>query len=919
MDSLPITIPPAPTPPGRTPLPILAALVPVIGGIVLWLVTGSILSLCFAALGPLMLVAGAIDGTRSRWSARRRAEAEEDAGWLRAEDELRERHEAERMLRRHRDPDVVTALSDPPLRDGRQLDAETSIVVGSGTRPSTLRAGGGEGERAREFRVRCARIQDVPVAVQLGYGVALRGGSTLTAAAARALVLQLCLRFGASQLVLVGSAVERLGLAALPHARAVGRAGFRLAVVEHGETLDTSAEAALWVLPSAETVPQGIACVIDIEEVQQATVRTPDGVVQIRPEFVSRAQVRSAARELDDEETTAASVIPDRVLLSDLAQNARASSLAATLGRSERDAVVLDLVEDGPHAIVTGTTGSGKSELLVSWVAALASAYGPDRVVFVLADFKGGTAFEALRALPHVVAVVTDLDPAGARRGVSSLSAELRRRETVLAEHGARDIAEVDMPRLVIVVDEFAALLQEHSDLASVFTDIAARGRALGMHLVLGTQRAVGVVRDALAANCPLRVCLRVGDPADSRAVIGSDDAAQITGGPEARGLALARRPRDDNARALRVALTQADDLERIGERWSASPPPRSPWLPPLPTVLALADLRREAPGGTIVLGRADLPERQEQPLELLRVGSDRGIAVIGQSGSGRSSALRAIAVQCPGVVEVPIDPESAWDVVSALATAPPSGRPELILCDDLDAQLEALPAEHAAHLAQLWERIIRGRPEATIVLAATRSSGASGRILDLLPRRAVLRTGGRTEHLAAGGDPEGYVRDRPAGRARIGDHDVQLAWTPEQRLRSSRARGDRTSTSSWRPSAAVTAVVSAGANQAIADLASMFPDCAVVAPADVGSVDRKPRTILVADAETWQREWSLWQRARADGEILVRSENPTDLRQLAAVRELPPYARPHAGRAWAVRGSESPRRVVVDAWRPRR
>src|SRR5690606_29972212 len=122
-----------------------------------------------------------------------------------------------------------------------------------------------------------------------------------------------------------------------------------------------------------------------------------------------------------------------------------------------------------------------------------------EQVVFVLADFKGGTAFEPLRELAQVAAVITDLDDEGARRGVSSLTAELRRREAVLAAAGARDIGDsaVRMPRLIIVVDEFAALLQEHPDLGAVFTDLAARGRALGMHLILGTQRASGVIREA--------------------------------------------------------------------------------------------------------------------------------------------------------------------------------------------------------------------------------------------------------------------------------------------------------------------------------------------------------------------------------------------------------------------------------------
>src|SRR5690606_6077553 len=241
--------------------------------------------------------------------------------------------------------------------------------------------------------------------------------------------------------------------------------------------------------------------------------------------------------------------------------------LRAVIGRTESADVVLDLVEDGPHAIVTGMTGSGKSELLVTWVTAIARSCAPEQVTFVLADFKGGTAFDPLRDLPHVAAVMTDLDEEGARRGVQSLTAELRRRESVLQEMGARSIAESAgrLARLVIVVDEFAALLQEHPDLGAVFTDVAARGRALGMHLILGTQRAAGVIRDALAANCPLRMSLRVSDPADSRLVIGSEAAAELEGGPRSRGIVFVRRPQDAEAAPLRVALTGPEDLRAIG------------------------------------------------------------------------------------------------------------------------------------------------------------------------------------------------------------------------------------------------------------------------------------------------------------------------------------------------------------------
>jgi len=913
MDSLPITLPASPTPPPPQPIPFLAALIPVAAGVVLWLVTGSVYSLCFAALGPLMIGASLIDGRRSRRKAIALAEAESEAAWERAETELAARQAEERSGRWHREPDVATALLTPPLRSSATVDAGTMIVVGAGARPSPLRATGDDGERAREFRRRCAVIDRVPVSVPLGGGVAVRGDRVAGAAVVRALVVQLCLRFGTAQLAVVGDGAASAGLATLPQATAARRGAFRLGVSapEHGRP---DADAAVWLLAPDAPVPEGVGAVIDLAVSGRASVRTSEGVVEVDPEYLSAEQAAAIGVSLpvddapDDE-------VPQSARFADLVQGRGSHGLPATVGRDGRGDVVVDIVEHGPHAIITGTTGAGKSELLATWVTAIAAHHGPDDVVFVLADFKGGTAFDALRPLRQVAAVITDLDGAGAVRGVTSLTAELRRREEVLARAGVRDIREAEMPRLVIVIDEFAALLQEHPELAAVFTDIAARGRALGMHLILGTQRATGVVRDALAANCPLRVSLRVGDAADSRAVIGTDDAARITGGPESRGLAFVRRPSDDSPAALRIALTSREDIAHAAGVWRTSPTPVSPWLPELPAMLPLADLDADAEAGAIVLGRADDPANQRQPLELLRPGEERGIAVVGQSGSGRTTALRTLARQREDAFRIPADPESAWDTVIGLVEHP-SPRPSLILCDDIDALLGALPSEYAVAFVQAWERLLRGEAAATVVMSASRWGGPATRLLELLPRRAVLPLPSRAEHVAAGGDPSTFVRDAPPGRARIDGREVQLAWTPEQAVPApSRraARGARV----WAPSRSLTAIVTGGAASVIDALQRAHPAWTVTRADDspfitTPGVESVPR-ILVDEPDVWQRQRMHWQRVREDGEVLVRAENAPELRHLVGVRDLPPYARLHAGRVWSIIGAERPRRFVLD------
>lgn len=920
MDSLPIAIPAAPVPARRPPTPFLAALVPVAAGVVLWLVTGSLFSLCFAALGPLMIFASLIDGSRSRRKALRVAETESAAAWSLAEAQLSQLHQDEREMRWHRHPDAAAGLAQPPLRGLEPPAADTEIVVGSGVGNSGVRASRGDGEREREFRTRCARLEGVPITVPLSGGVALRGAHPIVASVARALVIQLCLRFGAAQMSVVGPHLEELGVAGFPQARFARRGSFRLGVARSGDSRP-GADAVVWLLGRDEEVPEGITTVVDVVEPHRASVRTPQGIVEVATECMSRDQAVAAGEEraLEGDERDS---LPTAVAVGDLVQPESLVGLSAAVGRGERADIVLDIVEDGPHAIVTGTTGSGKSELLVSWVTAMASSHGPDRVTFVLADFKGGTAFEPLRTLPQVAAVITDLDEEGARRGVSSLTAELRRREAVLAEAGARDVREIDMARLVIVVDEFAALLHDHADLGAVFTDIAARGRALGMHLILGTQRASGVIRDALAANCPLRVSLRVADAADSRAVIGTDGAAELPGGVESRGLALVRRPQDAEPMAMRVALTGAADLRALMLRWADADIPDSPWLPALPRMLPLTTLQAENRMGDVILGRGDDPAHQRQPLEFLSIGSDRGIVFLGGPGSGRTSALRALAKQHAESVCIPTDAEHAWDAVVALAAGGAHGA-GLVLCDDIDARISELPVEYGQHLAQLWEQILRQGTGTTFGLTATRAAGSLGRLLDALPLRGLLRMPSRVDHLAAGGDSAGFDRDRPPGRMRMGDREVQLVWVPEERLRSPGSFGGASrhrEGHGWSPRSALTALITAGAPTVAESLAAAHPGCDVVAlsgePRD--SEDATRPTILVGDADAWQRNWPLWQRVRREGEAMIRAENAADLRQLAGVRELPPYARPHAGRAWSLVGDAGPRRVVIPALAPR-
>ncbi|MGH3711044.1 MAG: FtsK/SpoIIIE domain-containing protein, partial [Pseudonocardiaceae bacterium] len=247
-----------------------------------------------------------------------------------------------------------------------------------------------------------------------------------------------------------------------------------------------------------------------------------DPVDNVRPEYVTPAWCERLARGLAplrdisgaEEETT----LPGACRLLELLELepptaeaimarwvARGRSTEALVGVGLDGPYLIDLRWDGPHGLIAGTTGAGKSELLQTLVASLAVANRPDAMVFVLVDYKGGSAFKDCADLPHTAGMVTDLDSHLVERALESISAELRRRERLLADAGAPDIESYLLvagatpglpllPRLLIVIDEFASLVRELPDFVTGLVDLARRGRSLGIHLILATQRPSGVV-----------------------------------------------------------------------------------------------------------------------------------------------------------------------------------------------------------------------------------------------------------------------------------------------------------------------------------------------------------------------------------------------------------------------------------------
>ncbi len=356
------------------------------------------------------------------------------------------------------------------------------------------------------------------------------------------------------------------------------------------------------------------------------------------------------------------------------------------LGSSAHGRYELDLAADGPHALIAGTTGSGKSELLRSLVVGLACRNSPAALAFVLIDYKGGAAFAECSRLPHTAGLVTDLDAGLTERALTSLDAELRRRETILSAAGQPDFDaylsmteshERKFGRLVLVVDEFAALVDEFPDFIDGLVGVAQRGRSLGIHLVLATQRPAGVVSPEIKANTTIRVALRVTDPTESVDVIGTKNAAEIDGSDPGRafvrigagltevqtaygGRRRAGRPEaavievdgwarptsmPDDPTSVTELESLCDQLRTVAQR-TAVEPPWCPWLPPLPDRIRLDELVAAEPSGAAELGigLVDLPAQQRQTRFTLDLSHADPLLIAGSSGSGRTNALLAIA-----------------------------------------------------------------------------------------------------------------------------------------------------------------------------------------------------------------------------------------------------------------------------------
>lgn len=390
-------------------------------------------------------------------------------------------------------------------------------------------------------------------------------------------------------------------------------------------------------------------------------------------------------------------------------KNDSAVNITAPLGEGEGGKLFsLSLHRHCSHGLVAGMTGSGKSELLISWLLSIACNYHPEDVSFVVIDYKGGSTAYALEKLPHVCGIITDVG-SGIDRCMQSLEYELRRREDIFASVGAKDIKEYikghhkgefqeAVPRLLIVFDEFKELIKERPVVKKMVDSIAAKGSSLGVHLILATQSPADAVDEGTWNNTQYQICMKVQNAAASKVMIHEPDAAMITQAgrayvrvgtsEKAETFALIqsawsgapyRENKEQGALEVRYVTMDGSRIKTVEENHTRFVSDKkeieaviayiaktaqaagiekqpSPWKTELPDLFNWKKLpvegsfdgekweMTEAPWLSVPVGIFDRPELQMQGVQYMDFLKEGNFGVFGSSQTGKTSLLRTIA-----------------------------------------------------------------------------------------------------------------------------------------------------------------------------------------------------------------------------------------------------------------------------------
>lgn len=357
----------------------------------------------------------------------------------------------------------------------------------------------------------------------------------------------------------------------------------------------------------------------------------------------------------------------------------------------------------GPHGLIAGTTGSGKSETLQTYILSLALNFSPEDIAFFIIDFKGGGMADLFSSLPHMAGQISNLSGAQIHRAMVSIKSENQRRQRIFSENGVNNInlytklyknqeVKIPIPHLFIIIDEFAELKKEEPDFMRELISVAQVGRSLGVHLILATQKPAGTVDDNIWSNSRFRICLRVQDRQDSNDMLHKSDAAFLTqagrgylqiGNDEIYELfqsgwsGASYDGNLENQKKAAVLLTRTGKMELIGNRIKQSrkegeiekretqleavirylnlaaekmgyKTADKLWLPVLKSRIYLNDMRREKLRKDTwhlkaCVGLCDDPEKQRQfPLEL-DFSVCQNLAVVGAAVSGKSVFLQTL------------------------------------------------------------------------------------------------------------------------------------------------------------------------------------------------------------------------------------------------------------------------------------
>lgn len=365
-------------------------------------------------------------------------------------------------------------------------------------------------------------------------------------------------------------------------------------------------------------------------------------------------------------------------------RNRTREGICAYIGMDEKGTpTILDIHEkqQGPHGLIAGTTGAGKSVFIQTFVLSLAMEYSPGQLEFVLIDYKGGDMAAPLSALPHVVGTLTNLQPQLLKRGLSAIQSEIERRQRLLAE---QQISHIDcynqqmesvggrcVPHICIVVDEFAELTTDAPYFLEGLLKVSRVGRSLGIHLILATQRPAGTVTPHIWANSRFRLCLMVQSEEDSLEMLHREDAAGISTPGEAFlqvGDSTLKKIRVAHAGALveaenSVTRLLEDGTKVVGDAEKTNMPAQREvlvcllsecgreigiekahklWLPLLSSRITHTQ-RKEWKEKCIWLGWCDVPKQQRQIPLLIENRQFGNMAVLGEVGRGKTTCLKNI------------------------------------------------------------------------------------------------------------------------------------------------------------------------------------------------------------------------------------------------------------------------------------